>query len=274
MSGGGGRQKLGSLPRSSQRDFIKDDLPGAWPQLSSNSFPANVDLTSAQLTALNNFVRQSNDRHVARHQRRTAPNPESPTAVRGVSTSRALRARAATTNSVAPTGPRRPRRMQLQLHGRHRNLSGIGEEELCGSAHRSSCPAITRCLSRAVERNQDRLCGSACNLRNISAATGISSRLLQAVAGVTTPVAFRFRLTDAGNRTSRVESTSTRVVAGAQRFVQRVGLRCRHQSKRERSDRMKPEGMVSRTDAQRALSAVPTTRSRCRCRRAFMHRSS
>ena len=51
---------------------------------------------------------------------------------------------------------------------------------------------------------------------NIAASVGGTLPLsLQAVTGITTPVALRFRLSDAGNRTSRVESEATRLLPGA-----------------------------------------------------------
>ena len=98
-------QKLGAL-RSSQREFIQEySLPDRLPpQLSSNPFPANVDLTAAQLATLNAFVLANPNTAL----KGTGPNGTWAPAVPGSSARRVNFAKSSCTgganpNSVSPT---------------------------------------------------------------------------------------------------------------------------------------------------------------------------
>ncbi len=211
-------QKLGSL-RSSQRAFIREyDLPGRLgPQLSSNSFPANVDLTAAQLTALNNFVR-ANPNTALR-----GTNPDGTWNPGGVSTTarRVNFAKASCTggenpNSVVPSG----------LGGREGcSYNYMGSAEIYPESEKANF--IGRATFQLTNDHQlfaelllskttTDYAASPATSGNIATSAGITlPASLQAVTGITTPVAFRFRLADAGLRTSRVESEATHLVAGA-----------------------------------------------------------
>jgi iron complex outermembrane receptor protein len=67
-----------------------------------------------------------------------------------------------------------------------------------------------------LSKSQTDYAASPATSGSIAASVGITlPTSLQAVTGITTPVGFRFRLADAGNRTSRVDSEATRLVLGA-----------------------------------------------------------
>lgn len=211
-------QKLEAL-RSSERDWIREyDLATRLPaQLSSNSFPANVDLTPAQVTTLNNFV---------------LANPT--TALRGSNPD----------GTWNPGGPvSNPRRVNFAgascTGGANPNLrtaAGPGGREGCSYDYMRDTeiyPESQRLslLSRLTfQLAEDHLlfaealfsqartdyAASPATSGRVRTSAGITlPSSLQAVTGITTPVDFRFRLQDAGNRTSRVDSDATRFVLGA-----------------------------------------------------------
>jgi iron complex outermembrane receptor protein len=211
-------QRLDPL-RSSQRDFIREyDLPGRLaPQLSSNPFPANVDLTAAQLTALNNFVRANPNTALKGSNADGTWNPGGPaTSARRVNFAKASCTGGANPNSVAATS----------LGGREGcAYNYMGDTEIYPKSDKANLigrgtfqlNANNQLFVEALfSRTETDYAASPATSGSIPASLGVTlPASLQAVTGITTPVAFRFRLSDAGKRTSRVESEATRVVFGA-----------------------------------------------------------
>ena len=211
-------QKLDPL-RSGQRAFIQDyDLPGRLaPQTSSNPFPANVDLSSAQLTALNNFVRANSATALRGSNADGTWNPGGPnSASRRVNFSKASCTGGANPNSVQPTGLGGREGCSYnymgdtEIYPRSEKTNFIGRATLrLNESHQLFAEAL-------LSKTQTDYAASPATSGSIAASAGITlPASLQSVTGVTTPVGFRFRLTDAGNRTSRVDSDATRVVLGA-----------------------------------------------------------
>jgi len=214
----GDLQKVGAL-RSSERDFIQEySLPDRLPpQLSSNPFPANVDLTSAQLAALNAFVLANPNTTL----KGTGANVIWAPAVPGSSARRVNFAKSSCTgganpNSVSPTS----------LGGTEGcAYNYMGNTEIYPEGQKANL--ITRATWQVVDEHQlfaealfsrSQTDYSASPATSGSLATSLGITLppsLQAVTGITTPVAFRFRLEDAGYRTSRVDSEAMRLVIGA-----------------------------------------------------------
>ncbi len=211
-------QKLDAL-RSSQRDFIQEySLPDRLPpQLSSNPFPANVDLSSSQLAALNAFVLANPGTAL----KGTGPNGTWAPKVPGSSARRVNFAKASCTgganpNSVSPTS----------LGGNEGcAYNYMGNTEIYPEAQKTNL--IARATFQVADDHQvfaEALFSKSQTDYSASPATSgsLSSNLgiklpasLQAVTGVTTAVGFRFRLEDAGYRSSRVDSEATRLVVGA-----------------------------------------------------------
>ena len=211
-------QKLDPL-RSSQRAFIKEyDLPGRLPpQTSSNPFPANVDLTTAQLTALNNFVR-ANPTTALR-----GTNPDGTYNPGGInSNSRRVNfARTSCTggenpNSVAPTGLGGREGCSFNYMADTEIYPKSDKTNFIGRATFQLAANHQLFVEALVSKTETDYVASPATSGSIPASAGITlPASLQAVTGISTPVAFRFRLVDAGGRTSRVESEATRVVLGA-----------------------------------------------------------
>ena len=211
-------QKLDPL-RSSQRKFIEEyDLPGRLaPQTSSNPFPANVDLTTAQLTALNNFVRANPTTALRGTNADGTWNPGGINSnARRVNFARTSCTGGANPNSVVATG----------LGGREGcSYNYMGDTEIYPKSYKANF--IGRATFQLAPSHQlfaEALLSKATTDYAASPATSGRIRTsanitlpasLRAVTGITTPVDFRFRLSDAGNRTSRVESEATRLVLGA-----------------------------------------------------------
>lgn len=211
-------QKLDPL-RSSQRAFIQEyDLPGRLaPQTSSNPFPANVDLSSAQLTTLNNFVRANPSTALKGTNADGTWNPGGVNSgSRRVNFARTSCTGGANPNSVQPLG----------LGGREGcSYNYMGDTEIYPKSDKANF--IGRATFRLADKHQlfaeallskttTDYAASPATSGSIAASVGITlPASLQAVTGITTPVGFRFRLSDAGNRTNRVESTATRLVLGA-----------------------------------------------------------
>ena len=211
-------QKLESL-NASQRKFIQEyDLPGRLaPQLSSNPFPANVDLTAAQLTTLNNFVLANPNTAL----RGTAANGTWQPLVPGSSARRVNFAKSSCTgganpNSVSPTS----------LGGREGcAFNYMGDTEIYPTSEKANI--IGRATFQLADNHQlfaeallskteSDYAASPATSGSIPTSANITlPASLQALTGITTPVAFRFRLSDAGKRTSRVESEASRLVVGA-----------------------------------------------------------
>jgi iron complex outermembrane receptor protein len=210
-------QRLGAL-RSSQRDFIREyDLPGRLgPQLSSNPFPANVDLTAAQLAALNAFVLANPGTAL----RGSGPDGTWVPSVPGSSARRVNFAKDSCTggenpNSVTPSslggreGCAYNYMGDTEIYPKSERANLVGRGTLALGGHQLFVEAL-------FSRTETDYVASPATSGNIAASVGVRlPASLQAVTGITTPVALRFRLSDAGGRTSRVESEATRLVLGA-----------------------------------------------------------
>ena len=204
---------------SSQRQFIQEyDLPGRLaPQLSSNPFPANVDLSAAQLTTLNNFVLANPGTAL----KGTGANGTWAPRVPGSSARRVNFAKASCTgganpNSIAPTslggteGCAYNYMGDTEIDPESERVNFIGRATLQVAAnHQVFAEAL-------LSKTQTDYAASPATSGNIAASAGVRLPVsLQAVTGITTPVTFRFRLADAGKRTSRVDSEAQRLVVGA-----------------------------------------------------------
>jgi iron complex outermembrane receptor protein len=211
-------QKLDSL-RSNQRSFIREyDLPGRLgPQLSSNSFPANVDLTAAQLTALNNFVRANPNTALRGTNADGTWNPGGiSTTARRVNFSRASCTGGDNPNSVTPSGLGGREGCSYNYMGNTEIYPKSEKANFIGRATFQLSDNHQLFAELLLSKTQTDYAASPATSGNIATSAGITlPTSLQAVTGIITPVAFRFRVSDAGFRTSRVESEATRLVAGA-----------------------------------------------------------
>ncbi|MGW8392681.1 TonB-dependent receptor [Pseudoduganella sp. HUAS MS19] len=194
---------------SSQRKFMQEySLPDRLsPQLSSYAFPANVDLTSAQLATLNQsgYLKGSGPGGT------WAPSPGrrinfgKDSCVNG------------SPNVVRPLGPGGTEGCSFNY---------MGDSEVYPESRKQSF--IGRATFQVAEDHQvfaEILLSKARTSYAASPATsgainGTSTGIflpgsLQAQTGITTPVNFRFRLSDAGRRTSEVTSKAARFVLGA-----------------------------------------------------------
>jgi len=205
-------QRLEKL-NSNQRDWIKEyDLPGRLPpQLSSNPFPANVDLSAAQLTTLNASSLRGG----------TGAGGLYAPVVPGSSARRVNFARTSCTggenpNSVAATS----------LGGTEGcAYNYMGATEIYPKSERGNVlvrgtfqlAADHQLFAEALySKTSSDYAASPATSGTLGTALGITlPASLRASTGITTPVAFRFRLSDAGKRTNRVDSEATRVVLGA-----------------------------------------------------------
>ena len=212
-------QQLDPL-RSSQRDFIQEyDLPGRLgPQLSSNPFPANVDLSAAQLSALNAFVLANPNTAL----KGSGPNGTWQPLVPGSSARRVNFAKASCTgganpNSVAPTSLGGREGCAYNYMGDTEIYPKSEKANVIGRASLQLADSHQLFVEALFSRTETDYAASPATSGNITAASaGVTlPASLQAVTGITTPVTFRFRLADAGKRTSRVESEATRLVLGA-----------------------------------------------------------
>jgi iron complex outermembrane recepter protein len=210
-------QKLDEL-KASQRKFIRAySLPTSLPpQASSNSFPANVDLSSAQLTALNNFVRANPDTALKGTNPDGTWNPGGPNSgSRRVNFGKASCTGAPNANFIDGTS----------LGGREGcSYDYVAGSEIYPRAEKQSLLGrVTAQLGDDHQLFAELMLAKAETDYAASPATfrfrtssGITlPASLQAVTGVLGNVDFRFRLEDAGKRTSRVESESSRLVLGA-----------------------------------------------------------
>ncbi|MYN06734.1 TonB-dependent receptor [Pseudoduganella aquatica] len=193
---------------SSQREFMQEySLPDRLsPQLSSYSFPANVDLTAAQLATLNKsgYLKGAGPggTYVPSQGRRV--NFGRSSCVNG------------SPNVVRPLGPGGSEGCSFNYMGdsevypESKKQSFVGRATaLVGDNHQVFAEVL---LSKA----ETSYAASPATSSSISASNGILLPAdLQAKTGITTPVTFRFRLSDAGRRTSEVTSKASRFVVGA-----------------------------------------------------------
>ncbi|MFN7694309.1 MAG: TonB-dependent receptor [Burkholderiales bacterium] len=211
-------QKLDPL-NSNQRKFLQEyNLPGRLaPQLSSNTYPANVDLTTAQLTALNNFVLANPNTALKGSGVNGTWTPGGGTAPsRRVNFSKASCTGGLNPNSVAPTGPGGREGCAYNYMGDTEIYPTSEKANIVGRATFQLTEDHQLFVEGLLSKTETDYAASPATSGSIPTSAGITlPASLQAVTGITTPVAFRFRLTDAGKRTNRVESEATRVVVGA-----------------------------------------------------------
>ena len=211
-------QKLDPL-RSSQRKFIQEyDLPGRLaPQTSSNPFPANVDLTAAQLTALNNFVRANPTTALRGTNADGTWNPGGINSnARRVNFARTSCTGGANPNSVVATGLGGREGCSYNYMGDTEIYPESDKANFIGRATFQLAPSHQLFAEALLSKATTDYAASPATSGRIRTSANITlPASLQAVTGITTPVDFRFRLSDAGNRTSRVESEATRLVLGA-----------------------------------------------------------
>ncbi len=211
-------QKLDPL-NSSQRQFIQDyDLATRLPpQLSSNPFPANVDLTAAQLTALNNFVRANPTTALRGSNADGTWNPGGPaTTARRVNFAKASCTGGSNPNSVSPTSLGGREGCAYNYMGDTEIYPASDRANLIGRATFQLADSHQLFVEGLYSRTETDYAASPATSANIATSVGVRlPASLQAVTGITTPVALRFRLSDAGKRTNRVESEATRLVLGA-----------------------------------------------------------
>ena len=211
-------QKLGALS-SSQRGFIQEyDLPGRLaPQLSSNAFPGNVDLTSSQLTTLNNFVLANPNTAL----KGAGVNGTWAPLVPGISNRRVNFAKASCTgganpNSIAPTGPGGREGCSYNYMGDSEIYPTADKANIIGRATFQLTPDHQVFAEALLSKSRTDYAASPATSGRIRTSAGVTlSPELRALTGITTPVDFRFRLSDAGRRTSQVDSDATRLVVGA-----------------------------------------------------------
>ncbi len=211
-------QKLDSL-RSSQRAFIREyDLPGRLaPQTSSNPFPANIDLTTTQLTALNNFVRANPTTALRGTNADGTWNPGGINSnSRRVNFSRTSCTGGANPNSVVATGLGGREGCSYNYMGDTEIYPESEKTNFIGRATFQLAPSHQLFAEALLSKTTTDYAASPATSGRIRTSANITlPASLQAVTGITTPVDFRFRLSDAGNRTSRVVSEATRLVLGA-----------------------------------------------------------
>jgi len=194
---------------SSQRKFMQEySLPDRLsPQLSSTTFPANVDLTAAQLALLNksSYLKGSGPGGTWVPSPGRRVNFGKSSCVDG------------SPNVVRPLGPGGTEGCSFNY---------MGDSEVYPESKKQSF--IGRATFQVAEDHQvfaEALLSEAKTQYAASPATsgsinGTSTGIylpaaLQAQTGITTPINFRFRLTDAGRRTSEVTSKASRFVLGA-----------------------------------------------------------
>ena len=211
-------QKLDAL-NSNQRDFIQEyDLPGRLaPQLSSNPFPANVDLTSGQLRDLNAFVLANPNTALKGSGANGIWTPKVPgSSARRVNFAKASCTGGANPNSVSPTSLGGVEGCAYNYMGDTEIYPESSKANVIGRATFQLSEDHQIFAEALFSKTETDYAASPATSSSITTARGITlPASLQAVTGISTPVAFRFRLQDAGKRTSRVESQASRIVLGA-----------------------------------------------------------
>lgn len=211
-------QKLDPL-NSRERDFIKEyDLAARLgPQLSSNPFPANVDLTAAQLTTLNNFVRANPGTALKGSNADGTWNPGgSATTARRVNFAKSSCTGGVNPNSITPSSLGGREGCAFNYMGDTEIYPASDKVNLIGRATFQIADNHQIFGELLLSKTETDYAASPATSGNIATSVGVMlPASLQAVTGITTPVAHRFRLSDAGKRTSRVESEAQRAVVGA-----------------------------------------------------------
>jgi len=211
-------QKLEEL-NSSQRQFIREySLPDRLPpQLSSYPFPANVDLSAAQLATLNAFVLANPNTAL----RGSGPNGTWVPAVPGSSARRVNFAKSSCTggdnpSSVSPTSLGGTEGCAYNYMGNTEIYPASDKASLIARGTLQIADDHQLFAEALFSRTETDYAASPATSGSLAASLGVTlPASLQTVTGITTPVAFRFRVQDAGKRTSHVESEASRLVLGA-----------------------------------------------------------
>ncbi len=191
-------QKLGSL-NAQQRDFIaKNDIPRTLPLLlSSNTLPARVSLSSGQfnqlLAAQPNAGWDPSNRNV--NFAKPTCNPP--------------------TNVYVANGPAGPNTCSYNYMQDTEIYPDSTKQNFISRAVFQINPDHQFFTEGLVSNTKTDYVLSPATSGRIRTSEGIRfPASLQASTGITTPVDFRFRLSDAGNRANEVTSDATRLVAG------------------------------------------------------------
>jgi iron complex outermembrane receptor protein len=194
---------------SSQRKFMQEySLPDRLsPQLSSYTFPANVELTDDQLATLNSstYLKGSGPGGTWVPTSRQRVNFGKDSCVNG------------SPNVVRPLGPGGTEGCSYNYMGDSEVYPDAKKESFIGRATFQATEADQVFLEVLLSKARTSYAASPAVSSSINGTTyGIYLPAdLQAKTGITTPVNFRFRLTDAGRRTSEVTSKASRFVLGA-----------------------------------------------------------
>jgi len=194
---------------SSQRKFMQEySLPDRLsPQLSSYSFPANVDLTSAQLATLNqsSYLKGSGPGGTWAPSPGRRVNFGKDSCVDG------------SPNVVRPLGPGGTEGCSFNYMGDSEVYPDAKKRSFIGRATFQVTEADQVFAEVLLSKAETSYAASPATSGSINgASTGIYLPAdLQTKTGITTPVNFRFRLSDAGRRTSEVTSKASRFVLGA-----------------------------------------------------------
>ena len=194
---------------SSERKFMQEySLPDRLsPQLSSTSFPANVDLTAAQLATLkkSTYLLGSGPGGTWLPSPGRRVSLGKPSCVNG------------SPNVVRPLGPGGTEGCSFNYMGDSEVYPKSDKLSLIGRATFMVSPDHQVFAEVLMSKSETAYAASPATSGSINGTT-FGIRLpasLQAKTGITTPVNFRFRLTDAGRRTSEVTSEGSRFLLGA-----------------------------------------------------------
>ena len=194
---------------SSQRQFMQEySLPDRLsPQLSSYSFPANVDLTPAQLATLNSsgYLKGSGPGGTWQPSPGRRVNFGKDSCVDG------------SPNVVRPLGPGGTEGCSFNYMGDSEVYPESRKESFIGRATFQVSEADQLFAEVLLSKARTSYAASPAVSSSINGTTnGIFLPAdLQAKTGIVDPINFRFRLTDAGRRTSEVTSKASRFVLGA-----------------------------------------------------------
>jgi iron complex outermembrane receptor protein len=194
---------------SSERKFMQEySLPDRLsPQLSSTTFPANVDLTSAQLATLN----KSTYLFGSGPGGTWAPAPG-----RRVNLGKASCVNGSP-NVVRPLGPGGTEGCSFNYMGDSEVYPKSDKQSFIGRATFLVAEEHQVFAEVMLSEAKTAYAASPATSGSING-TNTGIRLpasLQAATGITTPINFRFRLTDAGRRTTEVTSEGSRFLLGA-----------------------------------------------------------
>jgi iron complex outermembrane recepter protein len=198
-------ERLSTADRKFMQEYSLPDRLS--PQLSSYSFPANVDLTAAQLATLNQSTYLSG----------AGPGGTwVPTPGRRVNLGKSSCVNGSP-NVVRPQGPGGSEGCSYNYMGDSEVYPKSDKLSFIGRATFQVSPDQQVFAEVLMSKAETAYAASPATSGSINGtSTGIRlPASLQASTGITTPVNFRFRLTDAGRRTTEVTSKGSRFLLGA-----------------------------------------------------------